>query len=197
MPSSQSPSDGGTGARATSNTPASIAILPPLYPCSRVTQSLRTLSSHSAMSFLEKVPRWIGNSRASHDTTRYKTQLLYRHIWPSSQTTGSSRLSKGTSRSIFTLAWTQSAGLLIGGLLGQQPGCRRIARFSAKRAAGKDEFERVDGLTSLGVRRLKERFVGTADVVISRHEAKQMIKNGDNIEGFKTEPGFEFQTCKR
>lgn len=39
-PFSQPSSDDGTAARETSNTPVSIAILPPLYPCSAVTHSL-------------------------------------------------------------------------------------------------------------------------------------------------------------
>ena len=89
----------------------------------------------------------------------------------------------------------QSAGLVIGAVPGQQPGRRRTARVSAERIVGKDELERVDKLTSLGVKRLRDRFVGTADVVLRREKAKQRIKNGDDIEGLKVEPEVESQVC--
>ena len=72
---------------------------------------------------------------------------------------------------------------MIGGISGQQAVCRWTVRFFAKTPAGKNEFERVDGSTSLGVIRLRERFAGTADVVIRRKKAKQMTKQGENIEG--------------
>ena len=85
----------------------------------------------------------------------------------------------------------------IRGSTGQQLGSRRIARFVAKRTAGEDDFERVDGLTSLGVERLGECFVGTADVVTSREVMRQMIKNGDDIEDLKVEPDLEAQVCQK
>ena len=57
-------------------------------------------------------------------------------------------------------------------------------------------MERVDGLTSLGVKRLRECFVGSADVVIRRKKEKQTIKNGDNIEVLKVEPELESPVCQ-
>ena len=85
----------------------------------------------------------------------------------------------------------------IRGSTGQQLGSRRIARFVTKRTAGEDDFERVDGLTSLDVERLGECFVGTADVVTSRKEVKQMIENGDIIEDSKLEPYLESRVCQK
>lgn len=85
---------------------------------------------------------------------------------------------------------------MIGEISGQHPGSRWAVRFFAKGPAGENEFERVVRLTSLGVKRLRERLVGTADVVIRRQEAKQMIENGDSIEDLKVEAEVESQVCQ-
>ena len=85
----------------------------------------------------------------------------------------------------------------IRGSTGQQLGSRRFVRFFPKRISGEFDFERVDGLTSLGVERLGVCFVGTADVVTSREVARHMIENGDNIEDLKVEPDLESRACQR
>ena len=64
-----------------------------------------------------------------------------------------------------------------------------VVRFFVRTTIDKVGGE-VDGLTPFGIELLETRAVGTADTVISREEAKEIIRVEDSIEDLNTVSEF-------
>ena len=61
---------------------------------------------------------------------------------------------------------------------------------------GDDEFAKVNGWTPFGIEIARLSFVGIADIVTSREEAEQMIKDRESIEDSKVVPKLELEYVK-